>query len=268
METLPAPLKGKIALVTGASRGIGAAIAEKIVYHGCTHIALTYVSNPKLAAEVEQRIHSINPNIKTVAFAMDVCDPNCGELAVEQTLKGLGVDRIDILVSNAAMAGTSSFQTIEEMTKEWWDSMMTANIWAPFTLARECAKFMPRGGRIIVLSSANSKLAMGDPFLAYCVAKAGGDALVRNLAATFGVQKGITVNSISVGPVETDALRESFAAKGPEFEAMAHKWPLLQRIGQPEEVANIVAFVASPGASYIHGNQIPANGGGLAMLQG
>lgn len=164
---------------------------------------------------------------------------------------------------------------------------MTANAWTPFSLARESAKYMGPGGRILLLSSGSSKAAQGDPFIAYGASKAAMDSVsrpnphllpspntfssqvTRNLAAIYGItKKDVTVNSISIGPIETDALKASLKKMGPEFETFLNNWTLLKRIGQPQELADIVAFMAGPGSSFMMGNAIPANGGGLAALQG
>ncbi|KAF2172303.1 hypothetical protein M409DRAFT_17538 [Zasmidium cellare ATCC 36951] len=269
MDSVPAPLKGKAAIVTGGSRGIGACISETFAKNGCTHIAITYNSNKSLAEETEKKITAINSKIKTFSLQTDVADANCGKYTVEESLKGLGVDHIDIMVSCAALADISTFQTAEQMTKEHWDWLMTANAWTPFALARESAKYMPEGGRIILISSGASRGANPDPVMAYSAAKAAMDAVSRNLAAIYGItKKDVTVNSISVGAIQTDALQRAFDTQGPEFKKYIEGFSLLKRVGQPQEIADVVAFVASKGSSFMVGNAIPANGGGLSALQG
>ncbi|KAK4508040.1 hypothetical protein PRZ48_001777 [Zasmidium cellare] len=269
MDSVPAPLKGKVAIVTGGSRGIGAAIAETFAKNGCTHIGITYNSNKSLAEDTEKKMASINSKIKTFSLKTDICDAECGRYTVEESLKGLGVDHIDIMVSCAALAEISTFQTAEAMTKEHWDRMMTADAWTPFALARESAKVMPEGGRIIMISSGASRGANGDPLIAYSAAKAAMDAVSRNLAAIYGItKKDVTVNSISVGAIQTDALQQAFDTQGPEFRKYIEGFSLLKRVGQPQEIADVVAFIASKGSSYIVGNAVPVNGGGLSALQG
>lgn len=187
METIPAPLKGKVALITGASRGIGAGIAETFARQGCSHIAISYTSKPDLAEGTLAAMKAINGTIRTFAFKCDVKSPDCGRLAVEQTLSGLGVDHIDIMVSNAALVDMSTFELIDDTTYEGFIEMITGNTWTPFLLARESAKVMPSGGRIILISSLNSKIAHGDPTLAYGTAKAGMDA-VRQTSASISLR--------------------------------------------------------------------------------
>lgn len=123
MESIPAPLKGKVAIITGGSRGLGACIAETFATHGCTHIAITYISNKAMAEDVEKKIKSISSKITTCSFKTDVADPECGKSTVEQSLKGLGVDHIDIMVSCAAKVDIDEFQTAENITKEHWDGV-------------------------------------------------------------------------------------------------------------------------------------------------
>ena len=253
METILAPLKGKVAVITGGSRGIGAGLIQKLAEQGCTHIATTYKSNKELAEKVLAAARKLSPKIKTHAIAADVRDPGFGSKVVEESLAGLGTDHIDIMISNAAHVDITEFPPVATMTHEQWSGMITAEAWAPLSLAKEVIKHMPRGGRIIMMSSGSSKIAQGDPAIGYCAGKAAMDAVSRNLAVTWGVQYGVTVNSISVGSTNTDALQEGFKFMGSEFEKMATEISLLKRIGEVEEVANIVAFVASPQASWLVG---------------
>ncbi|KAK3704351.1 hypothetical protein LTR37_013904 [Vermiconidia calcicola] len=267
VDTIPAPLRGKVAVVTGGSRGIGAGIAHKFVEHGCSHIALTYLSNKEKAEDVLISLRRINPNLSTCAIGGDVMDPDFGSKVVKGALAGLKTDHIDIAVSSAAYMDLNDFPAAVDITKQKWDEIMTAEAWAPLSLAKEVIQHMPPCGRIIMLSSVNAKLASGDPFLAYSAGKAALDATSRNLAAAWAVKYGVTVNTIGVGTTKTEALTAASSVLGPALETGAKGASLLKRIGEVDDVANIVAFVASPQAQWIVGNQIPANGGMLAMLQ-
>ena len=252
-DTIEAPLKGKVAVVTGGSRGIGAGIARKFAKHGCSHIAITYNSNKQKAEDVLASCKELNPNIKTCAIAGDVLDPEFGQKVVREAVSGLDVDHIDIMVSNAAYIDASGYLPIADLTKENFDKFMTGDCWSSVSLAQNVIHHMPSGGRIIMISSGSSKVAMGDPTIAYAAAKAAMDAVSRNLAAAWAVKYGVTVNTISVGATDTDAVAQGIEAWGADFEKMISEFSLLKRVGKVEEVANIVAFVASPEASWICG---------------
>jgi len=119
-----------------------------------------------------------------------------------------------------------------------------------------------------MLSSGASKIPEnGDQLFSYSCGKAAMDAVSRNLASLWSIKYGVTVNSISVGATLTESLQMAMEMMGPEWKVMLENFSLLKRIGSVDEVAQIVAFVASPQASWITGNQIPANGGGLSVLQ-
>ena len=253
METVPAPLKGKIALITGGSRGIGAGTARKFAQQGCSHIAITYVNNKDAADRMLSAIQEISPKIKTCAVQADLLNPDFGPKVVKETLGGLGVDRLDIVVSNAAPVSTDKMIPALTMNKEDWDYMIQGNAWAPLSLAQAAVNHMTPGGRIIFISSGSSKIAFGDPSLAYAAGKAALDAVSRNLAAAWGIKYGITVNSISVGATLTDAMEQAFESWGDEHKRVVESFSLLKRIASVEEVADIIAFVASPQAQWIHG---------------
>lgn len=268
MDTIPAPLKGKVALVTGGSRGIGKATTLTLARHGCTHIAITYRSNLVAAKEVCSAVQKINPNIQTLAVSANLNDPKFGESVMKKTLSGLDVDHIDIVVSNAALMDQHEWLPVEKLTKEKFDEQMTGDAWAPLSLAKEAIDYMPKGGRIVMTSTCASKLPAGDPFVGYAAAKAAMDSIARNLAAIYAVKYGVTVNTISVGSTQTDAMDEALDVFGPGFKDYAVQFPLTKRVSEAQEVADIIAFVCSPQAAIITGNQIPANGGGLSALQG
>jgi 3-oxoacyl-[acyl-carrier protein] reductase len=128
-QTIPAPLKGKVAIVTGGSRGIGASVAQVFAQQGVTHLATTYSSNKLKAEEVLESIKKQFPSIKTYTFAADVCDPGFGKKVIEESMKGLEVDHIDIVVSNAAPLNIESWPPIAEISHEQWNKLITGLTW-------------------------------------------------------------------------------------------------------------------------------------------
>ncbi|KAF4621940.1 hypothetical protein G7Y89_g14404 [Cudoniella acicularis] len=260
--TIPAPLAGKVAIITGGSRGIGEAVALDFARKGCTSIAITYHTDRTAAEKVLESIRSVNSSIKTTAFAADVCDPKCGKHVVSRAMKDLQTDRIDILVCNAGIQSANTLRPAREVTKEDVDLFMCAQAWTPLFLAQEVYPHMPRGGRIVMCSSGASKKAYGDPMLLQAMSKAAMDAVARNLGAQFGKDKGITVNSIGVGSTDTESLRDVMG-QHEKLRSRMENNSVLERIGTVEEVASIISFVCSPEASWLCSNQIPANGGSV-----
>ena len=246
IESIPAPLRGKVALVTGGSRGIGAGIAKILARNGCSHVAITYASNKTAGEKTLQAIKDLGGSIKAALIKGDVRDLQFGESVVTETLKQLDVDHIDIMVSNAALLNVEDFPPVANLPHNLWNDMMNSEAWTPLELARQSFKVMPAEGRIIFISSGSSQLPQGDITLPYAAAKAALDTISRNLAVMYAA-KNITVNSISVGATETDTLRRAFD-KMPGFENMATNLAMFKRIGTVEDVAEIVAFIASPQA--------------------
>ncbi|KAF2164763.1 hypothetical protein M409DRAFT_24668 [Zasmidium cellare ATCC 36951] len=268
MEQIPAPLKGKVAVVTGGGRGLGSAIAIKLAEQGCSHLAISYSTNRTKADETLATIHKISPNIKTHAFSASVLEENFGAHIVDETLSGLGVDHVDIVVANATNSEGDKVTPASKLSRQEWDDTMTGNAFSSLDLARNAVLKMPRGGRIVMISSAAAKAPTGEYVIAYAAAKAALECVSKNLAVAWGPEYGITVNSVSVGATKTDGLQKSLDAFGPEFESMTKDLSMLKRHAEASEVASIVAFIASPDASWVIGAAIPANGGALSTLQG
>lgn len=241
---IPAPLAGKVAIVTGGSRGIGPSIARKLAEQGCTHISITYTSKKEGAEATMNDIRKINSSINSTAIKADLLDSDFSEKVLKTTLSDLQVDHIDILVLNAAYMGYGE-------TKADFDKFMHGNAWVSLEMSKKVAEVMPKGGRIIMISSGASRMAMGKNMLHYAASKAAMDTVSRNLGMQYGASKGITVNSISVGVTKTDMFyaNSSSSMEGMDQDAFiqfATALSTLHRIAEPEEVADIVAFVASP----------------------
>lgn len=243
-------LKGQTALITGASRGIGAACAELLARNGAA-VAVNYLGNREAAERVVEKIRSDGG--KAEACQADVRDKGQVEAMVKAVEKDLGP--VQILVNNANI--NFPVKPFAEFT---WDEMqpkLTGEIGASFHCCRSVVQGMvQRGrGRIINVSSGLSRTP-GDGFVAHTTAKSGLDAFTKALAHELGAY-GITVNTVAPGLTETDAT----AWLPPEAKAGAAAHTPLRRIGQPEDVAGAVLFFASHYSDFITGTWLPVDGG-------
>ncbi|WP_019925698.1 SDR family oxidoreductase [Nocardia sp. BMG111209] len=235
-----------VALVTGGSRGIGAAIARRLGAGGA-RVVVNYRENAEAAREVVADIETAGG--RAVAAAGDVADPvrllGLFDLT-ERTFGGL-----DVLVANA---GTARFATLAETTDADFDTMFAVNTRGTFLALREAARRIRDNGRIVVVSSGST--VTGRPGAgAYAASKAAVEQLVRAAAAELG-PRGVTVNSVRPGATRTDALRVDPAA----LEQLAAQVPL-RRIGEPGDIAAIVAFLVSADGGWITGQHLHAGGG-------
>lgn len=272
-ETAPSTssLEGKAALVTGASRGIGAGIAIQLAKKGLSALAITYVTNKESAEAILAKCRNLGVK-KTIAIHADVLDPDIGSKLIPQVLRGLESDTIDIVVNNAALVGLQTLQPFEALTAEAFGKMMQGNCFAPIAIINAALPHLPpRGGRIINISSIASKIANMDPILAYGASKAALDSFTRSLASVYGLKTRATFNSVSVGATATEATQAALDSFGPEvLEEQISVFTTEKRMGEVEDVAFVIAFLASEEARWINGAHIAANGGhrGLLALQG
>lgn len=246
----------KVALVTGGSRGIGGAIVRSLAQSGHA-VAFSYRERAREAGEVCEALKSAGHDVR--AFACDMNDrPACDRL-VADTLAAYG--RIDVLVNNA---GTHvPMVRFADLQDDDWDRVMGANLTAPFRIARAVLPTMrsQRSGHIINLSS-NVALRMPAGYGVYTVSKVGLEAFTKVLAKEEGAN-GIRVNGVGPGPIRTEMLQESFDALGADRANAFVKSIVLGRMGEPEEIASVVAFLLSDAASYMTGQIVYANGGGV-----
>lgn len=241
------PLEGKVALVTGGSRGIGAAIAKRLAREGAA-VAITYVSSPEKAGGVVKEIGAAGG--KALAIHADSADAAAVASAVRETAATLG--RLDILVNNA---GIGVFGPPEEISLEDFDRIVAINVRAVFAAAQEAARHMGQGGRIITIGSTNAERMPFAGGAVYAMTKAAVAGLTRGLARDLG-PRGITVNAVQPGPVETD-LNPAEGA----FAEMLKGFLALPRYAQPGEIAGMVAYLAGPEAGFVTGACLMIDGG-------
>jgi len=241
------PLKNKRALVTGGSRGIGAAIVARLAREGAD-VALTYTSSPERAQEVAKSAQALG--VKAIAIQADSADAAAVVQSVEQTVAELG--GIDILVNNA---GVLAVAPIDEFKLEDFDRTLAVNVRAVFVATQAAVRHMKEGGRIINIGSTNAERM---PFAGggvYAMSKSALLGLVQGLSRDLG-PRGITINNVQPGPVDTDMN----PANGPAAESLK-KLMALPRYGRAEEIAGMVAYLAGHEAAYITGASLMIDGG-------
>ena len=249
MARLDNRLHGKAALVTGGSRGIGRAIAERLAADGA-QVVLSYAANKDAAAEVVAAITAAGGRAQAVAA--DLREPDAARQLFEQAEEIAGP--LDILVNNAAIGGTGM---IAETSDEDFDATMMANVRSPFILIREAARRLRDGGRIVNISTVNTVLN-GPGMAAYAASKAALELLSRVAAYELG-EREITVNSVSPGATDTDMFRTANPAE--EVHQRIAELTALKRLGQPADVADVVALLVSNDARWLTGQNIRASGG-------
>lgn len=241
------PLENKRALVTGGSRGIGAAIVKRLAREGA-HVALTYVSKPDHADETVRAAQALG--VRALAIEADSADAGALVAAVERTVAELG--GIDILVNNAGLA---VFAPVADYSLEDFDRMLAVNLRAVFVATQAAVRHMPTGGRVITIGSC---LAERTPFAGsavYTMSKAALVGLVKGLARDLG-PRGITVNNVQPGPVETDMN----PATG-DFADLLRQQMALPRYSSTDEIAALVAYLAGPEAGFVTGASLTIDGG-------
>ena len=239
--------QNKVALVTGGSRGIGAAIAKRLAKENIT-VALTYNRSQDQAEQVVNDIQAAGGQAVAIQ-----ADANSAERVIESVGEVVNqFGKIDILVNNAGVFG---MKPIQQSTLADYDAMMNVNVRAVFAAVSEAVKSMPEGGRIITIGSINADTFPFPGMAVYGTSKAAVQALTKGWARDLGEQ-GITVNTIQPGPIDTD-MNPADGDFGPTMSSLT----ALKRYGQANEIADVVQFLASEQASYITGAAIDVDGG-------
>jgi enoyl-[acyl-carrier protein] reductase III len=238
--------EGKSVLVTGGSRGIGRAIALRFAELGAARVAISYLRNDKAAEETGKELEQAGA--EALLLRGNLGDPKKAAALVEQA------GALDVLVSNAA---TGVIRPALEIEEKHWDWTLNANARALLTLTRYAAPSMPEGSSIVAISSLGSQRVLED-YVVVGVSKAALEALVRYLAVELAPRE-IRVNAVSAGLVETGAL-EYFEKRDAMLDYYRSRTPA-GRLVEPNDVADAVCFLASPGADMIRGQTIIVDGG-------
>jgi 3-oxoacyl-[acyl-carrier protein] reductase len=240
-------LTEKVALVTGGSRGIGAAIAKRLAVDGAS-VAITYTKDASAASAVVKAIE--RDGGKAIAIQADATNAGAVEAAVEKTVATFG--RLDVLVNNA---GTAIPKTFEETTLEELDRVIDINVRGVFVTTQAALKHMKSGGRIIMIGSSVGERVLVPGLVPYSATKGAVKIFTQALSREVG-SRGITVNNVQPGPIDTDLNPAAGDWAVPQKAATA-----LDRFGRVDEVAALVAFVAGPESSYITGANLTVDGG-------
>ncbi|HTU26383.1 MAG TPA: SDR family oxidoreductase [Pirellulales bacterium] len=242
-----AKLTGKAALVTGGSRGIGAAIARRLAADGA-QVAITYTQGKDAAATVVKAIETAGG--RAIALQADATDAAAVQAAVEKTVAAFG--RLDILVNNA---GTAIPKPFVEATLAELNRVIDINLRGVFVATQAALKHLADGGRIIMIGSCVGERNMTPGLAAYAATKGAVKMFTQGLAREVG-DRGITVNNVQPGPIDTELNPAAGEWATPQIANTA-----LHRYGTVDEVAALVAFVAGPDASYITGANLTVDGG-------
>ncbi len=240
-------LKGKVALVTGGSRGIGAAIAKRLAADGAS-VAITYARDANSASVVIKTIEDAGG--RAVAIQADAASPEAVRASVENVVAALG--KLDVLVNNA---GTAIPKPFLEATLEEMDQIINLNIRGMFVTTQAALKHMNDNGRIIMIGSCVGERNLTPGLAAYAATKGAVKMFAQSLSREVG-DRGITVNNVQPGPIDTD-----LNPAGGDWAAPQKAVTALNRYGRVDEVAALVAFIASPESAYITGANLTVDGG-------
>ncbi|CAN7598155.1 SDR family oxidoreductase [Phenylobacterium sp. LjRoot219] len=249
-------LKGKTALVTGGSRGLGRAMSERLAASGAL-VAVNYAGNAAAAEETVATIAAAGGQAFAVRARLGEADANetLVEAMTAEFRRRTGQTGLDILVNNI---GGGDYGSIATVTAEQYDQTFANNVRSPFFLTQALLPHLRDGGRVINISSSASRLA-GVDFIVYSMSKAALDMFTRVLAKDLGASKRITVNSVLPGFNETET--NEHLANDPQARRQIEEMTALGRFGRPMDIAEVVHFLASPAGGWVTGQIIEASGG-------
>jgi 3-oxoacyl-[acyl-carrier protein] reductase len=242
-------LSGRVAIVTGGSRGIGAAIAKRLARDGAD-VAITYSNAQPKADEVVRAVQAAG--VRGLALRADSGDAKAVQAAVKEVVRVLG--RLDVLVNNA---GIALLGPLEKVSLDDFDRMVAVNVRAVFAAAQEAARHLGDGGRIITIGSVNAERMPFEGGSVYAMTKAAVAGLTRGMARDLG-PRGITVNTIQPGPIATDMNPPEGA-----FAEMLKGLMAIKHYGKGDDIAGMVSYLAGPDAGFVTGASLTIDGGFL-----
>ncbi|KAK1656962.1 hypothetical protein BDP55DRAFT_624528 [Colletotrichum godetiae] len=249
-------LNGKIAIVTGGARGIGAGIVKALAKQGAS-VAFNYVSPSSEAAALTLVEEVKGLGVRVACVRVDMASLKAPSALLNAALQEFQTDKVDILVNNAGVGGNVP---LEEITIEDYDRLMTVNVRAVIFMTQSVLPHINRGGRIVNLSSISARGGYSTQSV-YAASKAAVEGLTRVWATELGHKYGITVNSVNPGPVDTDMYRAAGPVHLARMEEQNKKVPAEPRCGKEEDVAEIVVFLCEERSRWVTGDTICANGG-------
>ncbi|KAJ6086254.1 short chain oxidoreductase/dehydrogenase [Penicillium sp. IBT 16267x] len=249
-------LQGKVAIITGAARGIAARIVRALSNEGAK-VAFNYVSTSSRSA-AESMVESLrNEGREAFCIQADLATEEAPEIIITAVLSAFQTTQIDILVNNAGMGDN---KPLEEVTLESYNKLMDINVRAVLFMTQAVLPYIPRGGRPINLSSISARGGYSTQSV-YAATKAAVEGLTRVWATELGHKYGVTVNAMNPGPVDTDMYQAAGPVHLARMEEQNKKVPAGQRCGSSQDIADIVTFLAQERSRWVTGDVMCANGG-------
>ncbi|KAK6837546.1 hypothetical protein RU639_001636 [Aspergillus parasiticus] len=258
VPSLSSNLIGKTAIVTGSSRGIGAGIALELGRRGAA-VIITYTSEKSLpsAGSVSRAIEETGSGGKGLLVQADITSATDRQTLIDAAVEASPNKSIDILVHNA---GNGDDCYLKDISEEFFETLVNVNLKAPVFLTQAAVPHMPRGGRIVLITSAAARMGVAETTV-YAANKAGLEAFARVWATELGQSHGITVNCVSPGPVATDQFHNSSPEFKQALQPMIESTPAEARMGEVEDIVPLVSFLCSEESRWVTGSVLSGTGG-------